>query len=101
MRTTPRASSSFQVWGSTRCTSTHRALGRSLCATTWTRRFAMERTEPQSEFIVRDALVVTMDRERNVFESGYVWVKQGRIHQVGDSAALRDLPPEVQVKSAR
>lgn len=61
----------------------------------------MERAAPRAQFIVRDAIVVTMDEERNVFESGYVWVKDGLIHQVGDSAALRDLPPEVPVSSAR
>lgn len=61
----------------------------------------MERAAQRAEFIVRDAIVVTMDEERNVFESGYVWVKGGLIHQVGDSAALRDLPPDVAVSSAR
>jgi len=61
----------------------------------------MDSTKQPAQFIVRDALVVTMDEERNVFESGYVWVKDGLIHQVGDSASLRDLPPEVKVTSSR
>lgn len=61
----------------------------------------MERATSQAEFIVRDAIVVTMDQERNVFESGYVWIRDGRIHQVGDCAALRDLPRDVAVSSAR
>lgn len=61
----------------------------------------MEHAAPRAQFIVRDAIVVTMDEERNVFESGYVWVKDGLIHQVGDSASLRDLPPDVTVSSAR
>lgn len=61
----------------------------------------MDSTKQPAEFIVRDALVVTMDEERNAFESGYLWVKDGRVRQVGDSAALRDLPSEVQVTSAR
>lgn len=60
----------------------------------------MERVSP-AQFIVRDAIVVTMDGERNVFESGYVWVKDGVIHQVGDVADLRDLPPEIVVRRAR
>lgn len=37
----------------------------------------MEHAAPRAQFIVRDAIVVTMDEERNVFESGYVWVKDG------------------------
>jgi 5-methylthioadenosine/S-adenosylhomocysteine deaminase len=61
----------------------------------------MESTKQPAQFIVRDALLVTMDEQRNVFESGYVWVKDGLVHQVGDSAALRDLPAEVKMISAR
>lgn len=61
----------------------------------------MERAASQAQFIVRDALVVTMDSERNVFESGYVWVKDGRIHKVGDCAALAEVPQDVAVSSAR
>lgn len=61
----------------------------------------MDSITPPAQFIVRDALVVTMDQQRNVFESGYVWVKDGLIHRVGDSASLQDPPPGVKVSSAR
>ena len=60
----------------------------------------MQREEPPGEFIVRDATIVTMDAERNVFESGYIWVRDGLIHQVGDSASLRDVPAELAVERA-
>ena len=60
----------------------------------------MERRPQGTEFIVRDAMVVTMDDERNVFERGYVWVRDGMIHAVGDAASLREVPAQIVVRSA-
>ncbi len=53
------------------------------------------------EMILKDSMVVTMDDERNVYESGYVWVKNGAIYRVGDSAEIGEVPAGVDVRSAR
>lgn len=52
------------------------------------------------EFLVRDAMVVTMDDARNVYESGYVWVRDGVIHAVGDTSSLGPVPAGVRVERA-
>lgn len=54
----------------------------------------------EREFIVRDTIVATMDGERNVYESGYVWVRGGAIHAVGDVAQLGYIRPGIEVRSA-
>lgn len=56
-------------------------------------------SEGSGEFIVRDGLVVTMDEERNVYESGYVWIRGNLIHAVGDTASLKSLPEGIEVRS--
>lgn len=60
-----------------------------------------EQGQGPKEFILRDATVVTMDDDRNAYESGFVWVRGDRIHRVGDVTALRDVPSSVAVSSAR
>lgn len=47
------------------------------------------RTTPAGrELLLTDAIVLTMDGERRAFRSGFVWIKDGRVHRVG---AMRDL----------
>jgi len=52
-----------------------------------------------NEFILADAIVLTMDDQRRAFESGYVWVRGGRIHQVGATAELGNIPEGVDYRS--
>lgn len=51
-----------------------------------------------SDLLLRDAMVITMDAERRAFESGYVWLKGGRIHRVGPTSELSELPAELAVR---
>jgi 5-methylthioadenosine/S-adenosylhomocysteine deaminase len=54
-----------------------------------------------SEYIIRDATVLTMNDGRDCHESGYIWVRGEQIHRVGGVASLGDVPPGVEVRSAR
>lgn len=54
-----------------------------------------------SEYIIRDATVLTMNDGRDCHESGYIWVRGEQIHRVGGVASLSDVPPGVEVRSAR
>lgn len=51
------------------------------------------------EMILADATVLTMDDERRAFTSGYVWMKEGRIHRVGPTADLKDVPADIPRRS--
>jgi 5-methylthioadenosine/S-adenosylhomocysteine deaminase len=53
------------------------------------------------DFVLRDAIVITMDAQRNAYERGYVWVRGERIHQTGPVSELSELPPGTRVESAR
>ena len=53
------------------------------------------------DFILRDAVVITMDAQRNAYDQGYVWVRGERIHRTGPVSELGELPPAVRVESAR
>jgi 5-methylthioadenosine/S-adenosylhomocysteine deaminase len=55
----------------------------------------------RSEFIIRDATVLTMNEERDCYESGYIWVKGEQIFRVGDTAGLGETPAGVDIRSAR
>lgn len=45
-------------------------------------------TRKGGELLLTDAMVLTMDGTRRAFRSGYVWLRDGRIHRVG---AMREL----------
>src|SRR3546814_17484735 len=51
------------------------------------------------EMILADATVLTMDEERRAFTSGYVWMKNGRIHRVGPTTELKDVPADIPRRS--
>jgi 5-methylthioadenosine/S-adenosylhomocysteine deaminase len=51
------------------------------------------------EFILAGAMVLTMDDQRQAFEDGYVWIRNGRIHQVGATADLGAVPDGVSYRS--
>ena len=51
--------------------------------------------------IIAGGMVVTMDDERTAYESGYIWVKNGTIHRVGDSSEITEVPEGVDVRSAK
>ena len=40
-------------------------------------------------FVLRDAIVLTVDAERRCYRSGYVWMRAGRIHAVGPTSDMR------------
>jgi 5-methylthioadenosine/S-adenosylhomocysteine deaminase len=42
------------------------------------------------ELLLTDALVVTMDEQRRVYDRGYVWIRDGVVHRVGASSELGD-----------
>lgn len=48
-----------------------------------------------SDLILSDATVLTMDGRRRAFRSGYVWLRGNRIHRVGPTSELADVPPGV------
>ncbi len=52
-----------------------------------------------AELILTDAMVLTMDGARRAFESGFVWLRDGRIHSVGDSTELGTPPTGIAVRS--
>lgn len=51
------------------------------------------------ETVLTDAIVLTMDDERNAYRHGFVWMKDGRILRVGAMADLGPVPPGVQVRA--
>lgn len=51
------------------------------------------------EVILADATVLTMDEQRRAFTSGYVWIKNGRIHRVGPTTELKDITAGVPRRS--
>lgn len=53
-----------------------------------------------TEFIIHDAMVLTMDGARNAYESGYLWVRDGLIAGVGDAVGLEALPRGIPRRSA-
>lgn len=54
---------------------------------------------PTEELILTDAMVLTMDDTRRAFESGFVWLRDGRVHRVGDSTQLGTPPAGVTIRS--
>ena len=52
-----------------------------------------------SELLLTDAIVLTMDTNRRAFQSGYVWIKNGRIADVGAMTNLGPVPNEVTRRS--
>ncbi len=56
--------------------------------------------DPGTEYVLRDAIVLTMDDERRAFQSGYVWIRGGRIYRVGATADLSAVPDGIEVRSA-
>jgi 5-methylthioadenosine/S-adenosylhomocysteine deaminase len=56
---------------------------------------------PTSEQILTDAMVVTMDDERRAYESGYVWLRDGRIHRVGPTTELAQTSEQVARRSLK
>lgn len=44
------------------------------------------------ELLLTDAVVLTMDERRRAFRSGFVWLRDGRIHRVGSMRELGDMP---------
>ncbi len=51
------------------------------------------------DLILADAMVLTMDEERRAFESGFVWIRDGRIHRVGTRSDLGAVPQGVELRS--
>jgi 5-methylthioadenosine/S-adenosylhomocysteine deaminase len=51
------------------------------------------------DFILGDAMVLTMDGKRRAFESGFVWIRSGRIHRVGATSELGPVPEGVAYRS--
>ncbi len=51
------------------------------------------------DLILDGAVVLTMDEERRAFESGFVWIREGRIHRVGASSDLGAAPEGVEYRS--
>jgi hypothetical protein len=51
------------------------------------------------DLILADAIVLTMDEERRAYESGFVWIRDGRIHRVGASSDLGAVPKDVEYRS--
>jgi 5-methylthioadenosine/S-adenosylhomocysteine deaminase len=45
-----------------------------------------------AELLLTDAVVLTMDGVRRAFRSGYVWLRGDRIHRVGPTSELGELP---------
>jgi 5-methylthioadenosine/S-adenosylhomocysteine deaminase len=45
-------------------------------------------TAKGAELLLTDAIVITMDGARRAFRSGFVWLREGRVHRVG---AMREL----------
>jgi 5-methylthioadenosine/S-adenosylhomocysteine deaminase len=60
---------------------------------------AARATPKGGELLLTDAIVVTMDEERRAFRSGYLWIRDGRIHRVGPTAALGAPPRNVPRRS--
>lgn len=59
-----------------------------------------DRATPKGpEMILADATVLTMDEERRAFTSGYVWMKNGRIHRVGHTSEMKDIPADIPRRS--
>lgn len=56
--------------------------------------------QDDTDLLLTDAMVLTMDGSRRAFESGYVWIKGERIAEVGSMAALGDVPESVTRRSA-
>lgn len=52
-----------------------------------------------SDLVLTDAMVLTMDGDRRVYASGYVWIRDGRIHRVGGMRDLPELAPGTRVRS--
>lgn len=53
----------------------------------------------EHDLLLTDAIVLTMDDQRRAFQSGYVWIKGERIHKVGATADLGDVPEGVTLRS--
>ncbi|MCP5327093.1 MAG: amidohydrolase [Sinobacteraceae bacterium] len=45
-----------------------------------------------ADLLLSDAIVLTMDGTRRAFRSGYVWIRGDRIHRVGPTRELGELP---------
>jgi len=51
------------------------------------------------DLILSDAMVLTMDDQRRAFESGFVWIRDGRIHRVGATSDLGPVPEDAVTQS--
>lgn len=60
---------------------------------------AADNTAAAVDLVLTDALVLTMDAKRRAFRSGYVWMRNGRIHEVGPMPALGAVPSSVPRRS--
>lgn len=57
-------------------------------------------TSPRAtDLILTHAMVLTMDDSRRAFTNGFVWLREGRIHQVGSMAELPQLEGGVEQRS--
>jgi 5-methylthioadenosine/S-adenosylhomocysteine deaminase len=53
-----------------------------------------------TDLILTDAMVLTMDDSRRAYAKGFVWLRDGRIHQVGSMAEIPELGAKVEQRSA-
>lgn len=51
------------------------------------------------DLVLTDAIVLTMDEARHAYRSGYVWMRDGRIHEVGPMSAFKGGAPGAQARS--
>ena len=58
-----------------------------------------ESTAQPKDLILADAIVLTMDEQRRAYESGFVWIRDGRIHRVGARSDLGAVPKDVEYRS--
>lgn len=56
---------------------------------------APRRTAKGGELLLTDAVVITMDGARRAFRSGFVWLRDGRVHRVGAMGELGAVPAGV------
>lgn len=54
---------------------------------------------PGADQILTDAMVLTMDDSRRAFTNGFVWLRDGRIHQVGSMAEMPEPEAGVEQRS--
>ena len=68
----------------------------------WSRAAAAEPRSADAgakDLILADAMLITMDDERRAFESGFVWMRDGRIHRVGAMSDLGVVPDDADHRS--